>query len=368
VAPAGGGRAGRDRPAGGLLLEPASPDSRAAQAGRGVGQTCRRGARGHAAGRPGHDRSGPGCRSRRPERAGLAESHQPTDHRLHPARRRRSAENQLKLFTDFLASKLGVPAEATITTSYAALVEAQRNRFAIVGYYGPLSFLLAEQQFGAILIMVDSADGKTPGHYNSLLLAGKDSPVKRVADIRGKDFSFADPASASGNLFPRVMLIKSGIDPNKDIKGRFAGSHLNSILAVAKGQVPCGASNNLSVQAALDKDQVTKDDLVTLQTSDDIPNGPFAVRPDLDPGAVKKLQAAMAEFDDLAVLKSMQLVGRLIPTDTSNYNFVREAARTINLQFDEKGVPKPIGEGRGGRHRPAELRRCPVGAAGRLDG
>jgi phosphonate transport system substrate-binding protein len=255
-------------------------------------------------------------------------------------------KNQVKAFTDFISGKIGgIPIESSITTSYAALVEAQRNRFVQIGYYGPLSFLLAEQQFGAIPIMVDSKDGKTPGAYQSLLLAGKDSPVKTVADIKGKDFSFVDPASTSGNLFPRVMLIEAGIDPNKDIKGRFAGNHANSILAIAKNQVPCGASNNLSVDAAVDKAQIARDDLVILKTSPDIPNGPFAVHPELDKRALKKLQEVMAEFKDPAALKAMELVGPLVPTETASYNFVREAAKTINVQFDENGVPKPIGEG-----------------------
>lgn len=252
--------------------------------------------------------------------------------------------NQLKPLVDYMNAQLGVPVEVAITTSYAALVEAQRNDQIVLGYYGPLSFLFAEQRFGAVPILVDSPDGKTVGHYNSVLLAGKDSPVKSVADIKGKDFSFVDPASTSGNLFPRVMLIQSGLDPNKDIKGRYAGNHQNSILAIAKGQVPAGASNNLSVDSAVDGGQIQRSDLVVLQTSPDIPNGPFAVSPKLDPRATEKLIKSLTGFTDPATLKAMQLVGPLIPVKTTEYDFVRQAAKTINLAFDEKGNPKPIGE------------------------
>jgi phosphonate transport system substrate-binding protein len=252
--------------------------------------------------------------------------------------------NQLKPLVDYLNAQLGVPVDVSITTSYAALVEAQKNDQLVLGYYGPLSFLFAEQRFGAEPILVDSADGQTPGHYNSLLLAGKDSPVKTVEDIKGKDFSFVDPASTSGNLFPRVMLIQSGIDPSKDVKGRYAGNHQNSILAIAKGQVPAGASNNLSVDSAVDKGQIQRSDLVVLQTSPDIPNGPFAVSSKLDPRAVDKLVKSMSSFNDAATLKAMTLVGPLSPVKTQIYDFVRQAARTINLAFDEKGNPKPVGE------------------------
>jgi phosphonate transport system substrate-binding protein len=186
----------------------------------------------------------------------------------------------------------------SITTSYAALVEAQRSNQIVVSYHGPLSVLFAEQQFGAIPIMVDSTDGVNPASYNSYLLAGKDSPVTTVQEIRGQDFAFVDPASASGNLFPRVMLIEEGIDPNHDIRGRYAGNHQNSILAIAKGQVPCGASNNLSVSSALSRGVLAEGELVILKVSPNIPNGPFAVHPELDPRAVAKIQEVFGQFQD----------------------------------------------------------------------
>ena len=149
-----------------------------------------------------------------------------------------------------------------------------------MGYYGALSFLLAEQQFGAIPVLVDSPDGKTPGHYNSLLLAGKNSPVKSVDDIRGKDFS------SSISLHIRQPVPAGDADsawdrPKQGHQGPLRWQPRKLILAIAKGEVPCGASNNLSLQAAIDGGAIKDGDLVILQKSDDIPNGPFAVNPDL---------------------------------------------------------------------------------------
>jgi phosphonate transport system substrate-binding protein len=168
--------------------------------------------------------------------------------------------------------------------------------------------------------------------------------VKTLQDVRGQDFTLVDPASTSGNLFPRVMLLEEGIDPNKDIKARYAGNHQNSILAVARGQVPCGASNNLSVNSAVKNGVITADELVVLKESAPIPNGPYVVGPDLDPRATAKLIEVMTSFTDIEVLKQMEQVGPLIPATTEMYDFVRQAAKVINLQFDEKGNPKPVGE------------------------
>lgn len=243
-------------------------------------------------------------------------------------------------FMDHVSKGLGVPVELNITTSYAALVEAQRSQFVTVGYYGALAFLFAEQQVGAVPIAVDSPDGVNPTGYHALILAGKDSPVKTIQDVRGQDFTFVDPGSTSGYLFPSVMLIEEGIDPKTGIKARFAGNHANSILAIAKGQVPCGATNNLSVNTAMRNGVITEGDLVVIKESDPIPNGPYAVSPDFDPVAKAKLLEVMTAFTDADALKAMEHGGPLIPAQTEMFDFVRRAAKAVNLTFDEKGGAK----------------------------
>lgn len=249
----------------------------------------------------------------------------------------------LKPLDEHVSAQLGVPVETSITTSYAALVQAQKNNQVMLGYYGPLSFLLAEQQFKAVPILIDSADGTKPGSYTSILIAGKDSGITKVADLKGKDFAFVDPASTSGNLVPRSMLLEENIDPNKDLKGRFAGNHANAILAVAKGQVPAGGTNNVSLEQAIARGTIQKDDVVVLKTSAPIPNGPYAVSPDFDPVATKKLQEAYGGFKDLAALKVIGLTGVLIPVDTAIYDPIRRLARLLDLKFDEKGNAVPVG-------------------------
>src|SRR5262249_38084470 len=133
---------------------------------------------------------------------------------------------------------------------------------------------------------------------------------------------FVDPASTSGYLFPIAMLKQEGIDPAKDIKSRFSGSHGNSILAIAKGQVPCGGTNDGNLQQAIDQKVVTADDLLILKKSEDIPNGPFAVHPAMDKRAVALLVKVLSQFNDPKVFKDVGLAGPLVPIDTSLYNYV----------------------------------------------
>jgi hypothetical protein len=43
---------------------------------------------------------------------------------------------------------------------------------------------------------------------------------------------------------------------------------------------------------------------------------------------------------DAATYKKMGLLGQMVPVGTEQYDFVRRAAKVINLQFDEKGGVK----------------------------
>lgn len=263
---------------------------------------------------------------------------------LIPLEDRIAQTNTWKPVTEFVSARIGVPIDLSITTNYAALVLAQKNKQVGLGYYGPLSFLLAEQQFGAVPVMVDSNPATNqPGSYNSLLIAGKDSGIARVADIKGKDFAFVDPASTSGNLVPRAMLLEEQIDPAKDVKGRFAGNHANVIIAVAKGQVPVGGTNTISLEDNISKGVIKREDVVVLKTSAPIPNGPFAVHPDFDKRALVKLQESFGAYKDPAALKALALTGPLIPVDTSLYNPIRQLGKLLDLKFDDKGNPLPQG-------------------------
>ena len=84
------------------------------------------------------------------------------------------------------------------------------------------------------------------GGYRSMIAVPKNSPIHSMQDLKAhaKDivFSFSDPASTSGNLYPRVGLLSMGINPEKDFKKVvFSGTHPATVLTVAAGKVDAGA-------------------------------------------------------------------------------------------------------------------------------
>ena len=145
------------------------------------------------------------------------------------------AETRLKRYepmVDYLKSCLGMEVKGWIGTDYTATVEAMRARKVDAAYFGPFSYVLAAQVADArVFVVPGSADGITTT-YNSLIVTHASSGITTLDELKGRDFAFVDPASTSGHLIPRALLVKAGIEPERDMKTIFAGGHDASLLAI----------------------------------------------------------------------------------------------------------------------------------------
>ncbi len=82
--------------------------------------------------------------------------------------------------------------------------------------------------------------------YQAYLVVNKDSPVKRLEDLRGRIFAFTDPESNTGHLVPLAWL--AGLNERPETffsRTIYTYSHDNSILAVSRGLVDGAAVDGL---------------------------------------------------------------------------------------------------------------------------
>ncbi|MDZ7602570.1 MAG: phosphate/phosphite/phosphonate ABC transporter substrate-binding protein, partial [Hoeflea sp.] len=99
---------------------------------------------------------------------------------------------------DYLSERLGKEIEILVTTDYSSMIEAMRFGRIEIGYFGPLSYVLAKSRAPEIEPFgVGVVDGKPT--YRSILIANAEGPVKTYDDIRGKPFAFGDQASTSSH-------------------------------------------------------------------------------------------------------------------------------------------------------------------------
>lgn len=179
-------------------------------------------------------------------------------------------------------------------TSYAAVIEAQRAGKAQIAAYGPFSYVLAKD--GGVhvdLIGYGAKSQQDPGGYTSVLSVRAGSSITSVADLKGKNVCFVDPASTSGYLFPTSALLDNHLDPEKDVTAVMAGGHDASVLAVASGRCDAGFSTkNMATEQLIKSGQIKQAELRQIWESDTIPPSPVTVSSDLDPGLIQQIKDA----------------------------------------------------------------------------
>ena len=238
-----------------------------------------------------------------------------------------------------ISEKLGCDVQVFVTTNYNAEIEAMRNGKLELGEFGPLGYVLAHQVAKAEAVAAfGTKDGK-PDTYWASIVTYPGSGIKTVAEIRGHSFAFSDPASTSGHLFPAYALRKAGLDPAKDLRPIYAGSHTASFEALYNHKVDAGELNSEQAELAKQRGHFKDGDLVFLWKSDPIPNDPIAVRGDLPEGFKQRLTTVLQTLDlsslsdaDRKIMVGENII-RLVPQNDAAYDNIRDLVKTLDIDL-----------------------------------
>ena len=235
---------------------------------------------------------------------------------------------------EYLSEKLGMPVEISVTSDYTAAIEAMRSKHIDMAWFGPFSYIIAANIANAEAIVNGVKESTGSATYKSVIVANANSGIEKLEDLKGKSFAFVDPASTSGNLIPRKILIENEIDPDNDFSvSFFAGTHNAVEYAVANGKVDAGADSNNSydrmVEAGENDPEVNK----IIYTSEEIPGSPIVVRGDLPAEFKDKIKQALIDMDNQTIHKvdgwgditSYQAVS------DSDYDVIRKTAEILGM-------------------------------------
>jgi phosphonate transport system substrate-binding protein len=242
-----------------------------------------------------------------------------------------------------ISDKIGCKVQVYVATGYNAEIEAMRNGKLELAEFGPLGYVLAHQVAKAEAVAAFGGADNKPVTYWASVVTYPSSGIKTVADIRGHSFAFSDAASTSGHLFPAYGLRKAGINPDKDIKAIYAGSHTASFEAIYNHKVDAGELNSEQLQSATQRGHYKDGDLVFLWKSNPIPTDPFAVRGDMPEAFKKKLADAVEHLDlmSLAPADRKILVGdgitQIVPQTDQSYDLIRDLVKTLDIDLDKLG-------------------------------
>jgi len=172
--------------------------------------------------------------------------------------------------------------------------------------------------------------------YRTVIVTRAGSGINKIEDLKGKTFAFVDPASTSGNLFPRYVFSKYDISPEKDFKTViYAGTHNGVELAVKNKTVDAGADSDTSYDQMVKSGQIDPKVNVVIFKSDPIPGSPIVIRGDLPADFKAKVKDTLVNMDQQTIFKvnGWGDIAKYVEAKDSDYDIVRETAKVLNLDL-----------------------------------
>ena len=308
-----------------------------------------------------------------------------------PSSEQEQLQDDIQPFMDVLSNALGIEVEGVVTTDYTGLVTAMGTGSADLGAFGPFGYVLAQQQFGNMEVLIqairygsatyhgqwmtndpsmcdtapesataleNSDDGVVQvGALDAVALqvgvyfgdsgkalgesvdAGDVSPgtscMADLSKVKGKRVAFTSESSTSGYLFPALQLIQAGIDPVNDITPIFTGGHDAAVVAVYNGDADVGVSYD-DARRTLRKEKVdVGDKVIVFNITSEVPNDVVAASsllPDTLQTAIYQAIPAYLETEEgEAVFDEMYGWTSIRRAVDSDFDVVRAAAEALGI-------------------------------------
>ncbi|UKS24703.1 phosphate/phosphite/phosphonate ABC transporter substrate-binding protein [Paenibacillus sp. HWE-109] len=264
-----------------------------------------------------------------------------------PSQNAETLEAKAKPLEKLLQDKLGIPVKVSVSTDYNVVIEAMASKQVDIGFLPPSNYVVAHDTRNAADLLVqatrlgvDDATGQPTkdlvNFYKSEILVKADSPIKSVADLKGKKIGWQGVTSAAGYIYPGLLLKKANIDPVKDVTGVQFQGHDKAVIALLNGQVDAvGVFQDIRTNMLKDYPELFKQTKV-LAYSDNIPNDVIAVRPDMDATWKKKIQDAFIAIgndpEGQKIILDVYTHKGYVVTEDSKFNIVREANKAMGLK------------------------------------
>jgi len=208
-----------------------------------------------------------------------------------------------------------------------------------ISFSNPFVYIRIAQQYEArAFARIIEKEGKDM--FRGEICVAEDSPLKTLADLKGKRILAVSRSSAGGYLFQIGMLAEAGVNPEEltiDF-AQGAGKQEKAFLAVYSGEYDaCFVREGTRTEVM--KNQVDISKIRVLAYTSFYPGWVYAGRKGLDPSILDKIRSAMLKLDlsdpgHKAILEKAKFV-KIVPSEDKDFDPIRELAARLDLKWDE---------------------------------
>jgi phosphonate transport system substrate-binding protein len=248
-----------------------------------------------------------------------------------------AATEQMRKFgpiTKYLERTVGLKVEFIPVNDYPAAVEALVNKQVELVWFGGFTFVQAQIRSGGKVVPIAQREEDTK--FRSVFITQKDSGIKQLADLKGKQVSFGSQSSTSGHLMPRTFLLEAGVDPEKDLKRvAYSGAHDATIASVVSGRVDAAALDITVWNKFVAEKKVDTTKVDVFFTTPPFFNYNWSVHADMPAPLREKITKALLDLsmanDEGKEILTLNRATRYIPTKADNYKGLERAGRSAGL-------------------------------------
>ncbi len=249
-----------------------------------------------------------------------------------------AATEQVRKFgplTRYLEKSLGMKVEFTPVNDYPAAVEALVNKQVDLVWFGGFTHVQAQIRSGGKVIAIAQRE-EDDNKFRSVFIAQKDSGITKLADLKGKEFSFGSQSSTSGHFMPRFNLLKAGVNPDQDFKRvAYSGAHDATIASVVSGRVAAASLDITVWRKFVSEKKVDINKVDVFFTTPPFFNYNWSVHADMPSALRDRIAKALLALDmntpEGREILTLNRATRYVATKNENYKQFEEAGRMMGL-------------------------------------
>jgi phosphonate transport system substrate-binding protein len=248
--------------------------------------------------------------------------------------------SRFRPLTVYLSKKLGVHFQAKAIDTVDFTREVDKLDFT---HTNSLLYIIMNRNYGVDILAAEKS-GSLGARAKGLIIALKKNGIRNVQDLRGKSMVFGPMLGPTSFMTQVDLLLKNGIDPDKDLAsysippGTF--KHEKVIYGVLLGKFDAGSAPLLDFERMASDDRIDRNDFTIVAEGEPMPYCNFGVTQKIDEAFAKRFKQAVLDLrkDDTVevdgeVVKVLERANVDGYEDIKDKDFdgVREMAKRTNM-------------------------------------
>jgi len=241
----------------------------------------------------------------------------------------------LSKLADYISEETDLKVEYVPSVDYAALVTAFERGEIQLAWFGGLTGVQARN-----VVPEAEAIAQRPmdEEFHSVFIAGADTNINSLEDLKGKSFTFGSESSTSGHLMPRYFLMEEGLNPEEDLDGQpnYSGSHDKTYKLIESGSFQAGALNVSVWDAAVAEKKVDTSKVKVFYTTPSYYDYHWTINTvdeQFGEGTKQKITDTLLSINSTDQPEIMELFqsDKFIETNNDNYKAIEQVAKEVGI-------------------------------------